>query len=281
VKWRRGADSILTIFPPVAVAPRAALLCRCDKAVQGVLMTLLQEDEQKRYNRQMMINGWGEGAQQRIKNSTVFIAGAGGLGSPASMYLAVAGVGHIKLCDDDAPELSNLNRQILHDDTRIGINKAESGKSTLERLNPEVCVSAITTRIEADTVDELVGDAAIIVDCMDNFPTRYLLNACARRKGIPFVYGSVWGMDGRLTFIHSPETPCLQCIFPEAPPKSVFPVLGATPGVIGTMEAMEALKYLAGVGSNLKNRLLVWSGDAMEFKFYPTRHDPDCPCCNS
>jgi adenylyltransferase/sulfurtransferase len=239
------------------------------------------ETEQQRYNRQMMIEGWGEAGQRRVKEATVFVAGAGGLGSPASMYLAVAGVGHIVLCDDDAPELSNLNRQILHDDSRIGTNKAVSGKSTLERLNPDIRVTALTTRIEPNTVDELVGDADIIVDCMDNFPTRYVLNECAFRKGIPFVHGSVWGLDGRMTFIHAPETPCLQCIFPEAPPKSVFPVLGATPGVIGTMEAMEALKYLAGVGQNLKGRLLVWSGDCMESKFYRTHKDPDCPCCGS
>jgi molybdopterin/thiamine biosynthesis adenylyltransferase len=242
---------------------------------------LLTEKEQQRYNRQMMIGDWGEEGQARIKRSTVFIAGAGGLGSPASIYLAVAGVGRILLCDDDSPELSNLNRQILHDDTRVGVNKAISGKATLERLNPEVCVQAVTTRIEPDTVDELVGDADIIVDCMDNFPTRYLLNECAMRKGIPFVHGSVWGLDGRLTFIHTPETPCLQCLFPEAPPKSVFPVLGATPGVIGTLEAMETLKYLAGVGTNLKNRLLVWSGDNMAFDFYRIYRDNTCICCSS
>lgn len=241
----------------------------------------LTERETQRYNRQMLIDGWGEAAQRRLKQATVFVAGAGGLGSPVSMYLAVAGVGHIKLCDDDSPELSNLNRQILHDDSRIGINKAVSGKITLERLNPDIRVSAITRRITADTVDELVGDAAIIVDCMDNFPTRYLLNECALRKGIPLVHGSIWGLDGHLTFIHAPETPCLQCIFPEAPPKSIFPVLGATPGVIGTLEAMETLKYLAGVGQNLKGRLLTWSGDSMESRFYKTRKDPDCPCCGS
>jgi adenylyltransferase/sulfurtransferase len=239
----------------------------------------LSPDEQQRYNRQILMRGWGEDAQLRLKESTVFIAGAGGLGSPASIYLAVAGVGHIVLCDDDAPELANLNRQILHDDSRIGTPKAESGKATLERLNPSIRVSAITTRIEPETVDELVADANIIVDCMDNFPTRYLLNDCAMRKGIPLVHGSVWGMDGRLTFIHAPETPCLQCLFPEAPPKEVFPVLGATPGVIGTLEAMEALKYLTGVGSNLKGKLLLWNGSETQFKSYAMYKDPDCATC--
>ena len=240
----------------------------------------LSDDERQRYNRQMLIDGWGDAAQLKLKNSTVFVAGAGGLGSPASIYLAVAGVGHIQLCDFDAPELVNLNRQILHDDTRIGTNKALSGKATLERLNPSIRVTAVTEKIEAVNVDAVVGDVDIIVDCMDNFPTRYLLNECAIRKKIPLVHGSIWGMEGRLTFIRSPETPCLRCIFPESPPKEVFPVLGATPGVIGTMEAMEALKYLTGVGRNLKGRLLLWSGADAEFRVLKVRRDPHCPSCS-
>jgi molybdopterin-synthase adenylyltransferase len=240
----------------------------------------LSEADRKRYNRQMLIDGWGESAQLQLKNSTVFVAGAGGLGSPASIYLAVAGVGHIRICDFDAPELVNLNRQILHDDSRIGTNKAVSGKATLERLNPSIRVTAITDKIEAGNVDALVHDADIIVDCMDNFPTRYLLNECAIRKNIPLVHGSIWGLDGRLTFIHSPETPCLRCIFPEAPPKEVFPVLGATPGVIGVMEAMETLKFLAGVGRNLKGRLLLWSGADADFRVLKVRRDPNCPTCS-
>ncbi len=239
----------------------------------------LTDEEQKRYHRHMMISGWGEAGQQKIKAARVFVAGAGGLGSPASIYLAVAGVGNIAICDFDSPDLSNLNRQILHSDSRIGVNKAESAKMTLTTLNPSIAVEAITTRIETDNVDELVGDAKIIVDCMDNYPTRFVLNECARRKGIPFVHGSVWGLEGRLTFIQSPETPCLQCIFPAAPPKELFPVLGATPGMIGCLQAMETVKYLAGVGENLKGKLLVWNGAEMEFHTYRLAKDPDCPVC--
>lgn len=240
---------------------------------------MLSERELQRYNRQMMIPGWGQEIQEKLKGSTVFIAGAGGLGSPVSMYLAVAGVGQIRICDFDAPEYSNLNRQILHNHTRIGVNKAMSAKLTLEELNPDIQVTAITTKIDEQTVDELVGDAVLILDCMDNFPTRFALNACAIRKKIPMVYGSIWGMEGRLSFIHSPETPCLQCIFPEAPPKEVFPVVGATPGVIGTMQAMEAIKYLSGVAPNLKGQLLVWDGTKMDFRKYKTYRDPGCPAC--
>ncbi|RME68403.1 MAG: HesA/MoeB/ThiF family protein [Nitrospirae bacterium] len=239
----------------------------------------LSEFELKRYNRQMMMDGWGVETQEKLKKSTVFVAGAGGLGSPVSIYLAVAGVGHMRICDFDSPDWTNLNRQILHDHTRIGINKAESAKMTLERLNPDIKVTALSTKITSETVDELVGDAQIIVDCMDNFPTRYILNECARRKSIPLVYGSIWGMDGMLSFIHSPETPCLRCIFPEAPPQETFPVVGATPGIIGSLQALETIKYLTGIGSNLKNYILFWNGRNQEFKKYRAYKDPDCPVC--
>jgi molybdopterin/thiamine biosynthesis adenylyltransferase len=239
----------------------------------------LSEEDRQRYHRQMMIAGWGEEGQRRLKAARVFVAGAGGLGSPTSMYLAVAGVGHIALCDCDAPELSNLNRQILHNDSRIGVNKAQSGKQTLSELNLSVEIEAVPERIEADNADQLVGDADVIVDCMDNFPTRYVLNECALRKGIPFVHASVWGLEGKLTFLQPPETPCLRCIFPAAPPPELFPVLGATPGVIGCLQAMEVVKYLAGVGETLKGRLLVWSGEDMEFEVYPVIRNPDCPIC--
>jgi molybdopterin-synthase adenylyltransferase len=239
----------------------------------------LTDIDHQRYHRQMMISGWGEAGQEKLKAARIFIAGAGGLGSPASIYLAVAGVGHITICDFDCPDLSNLNRQILHDDTRIGINKAESARMTLTRLNPTIEVTALPTRIETENVDELVGDAQIIVDCMDNFATRFVLNECAIRKHIPLVHGGIWGLEGRLTFIQSPETPCLQCIFPQAPPKELFPVLGATPGVIGCLEAIETLKYLTGVGENLKGKLMVWSGIDMESSLFPVSKNPKCPAC--
>jgi adenylyltransferase/sulfurtransferase len=239
----------------------------------------LSGTELKRYNRQMMMEGWGEETQEKIKASTVFIAGAGGLGSPVSIYLAVAGVGNMRICDFDSPDMTNLNRQILHNECRIGVNKAISAKQTLEELNPHINIMAITDKIVDENVDELVGGADLILDCMDNFPTRYLLNECAIRKGIPMVHGSIWGLDGRLTFIKSPETPCLSCYFPESPPKEVFPVLGVTPGVIGTLQATEALKYLSGIGTLLKGRLLVWSGTEMSFRTFKGFKDPDCPVC--
>jgi molybdopterin/thiamine biosynthesis adenylyltransferase len=242
---------------------------------------MFSEQEAKRYNRQMLMEGWGEQTQRRLKGSTVFIAGAGGLGSPVSIYLAVAGIGHIRICDFDAPDWSNLNRQILHNHGRIGTNKAVSAKQTLEELNPDIKVTAITDRIVAENVDDLAGDADIIVDCMDNFPTRYLLNESAIRKGIPLVFGSIWGMEGRLSFISPPETPCLKCIYPEAPPSETFPVVGATPGVMGSLQALEVIKYLTGIGEPLKGKLMVWEGAKAEFRNYRAYKDPRCPACGS
>jgi adenylyltransferase/sulfurtransferase len=242
----------------------------------------LTEKERERYSRQLMLDGWGEATQERLQASTVFIAGAGGLGSPVSIYLAVAGVGHLVVCDFDAPDLSNLNRQILHSDSRIGMNKAASAKLSLEALNPAIRVSAVAERITEANVDMLVGGAEVIVDCMDNFPTRYVLNAAAIRKGIPMIHAGVWGMEGQMMFIHVPETPCLCCVFSEAPPPARFPVVGVTPGVMGTLQAMETLKYLTGIGQNLKGELLIWDGSEMKFRTFRVAKDPSCSaCCNA
>jgi adenylyltransferase/sulfurtransferase len=240
----------------------------------------LTQEEQQRYTRQMIIPKWGEDTQKRLKASKVFLAGAGGLGSPVSFNLAMAGIGVIRVCDFDSPELSNLNRQFLHDDSRIGMNKAESARLTLTRLNPHVHIEAIPEKIDETSVDRLVGDSDLILDCMDNYPTRFTLNAAAVRKGIPFVHGSIWGFEGRVSVFHAPETPCLACVFKEAPPREVFPVLGATPGITGTIQAMEAIKCLAGIGTLLKGRLLCC--DYLEMRFFEVRirRDPGCSVCS-
>jgi len=239
----------------------------------------LTASENERYTRQMIISGWGEEGQERLKNSTVFVAGAGGLGSPASIYLAAAGVGTIRICDNGEPELSNLNRQILHSEADIGINKALSSKESIKALNPNVLVEPLTEMIKEDTVENLVGEADIIVDCLDNFETRHVLNEFAVKKSMPFVHAGIHGLSGQLTFMHSPETPCLSCVFPGVVPKEVFPVVGVTPGIIGTIEAAEAIKWIVGIGENLKNKLLIWDGDTMDFQKVEIKKDPDCRIC--
>jgi len=240
----------------------------------------LTKEEIERYNRQIIMNNWGIEKQLKLKNSTVFIAGAGGLGSPVAIYLTVAGIGNIRICDYDTPDITNLNRQILHNHKRFGINKAVSAKMTLEELNPHVNIEALPYKITEDNIDDLIGNSDIIVDCMDNFSTRYILNRFAIKKKIPLVHGSIWGLEGRVSFIIPPETPCLKCFFPESPPEETFPVVGVTPGVIGAIQATEAIKYLTGIGKLLKNVLLVWSGYDMSFKIFKGYKDPQCKDCN-
>ncbi|MCP4714399.1 MAG: HesA/MoeB/ThiF family protein [Deltaproteobacteria bacterium] len=239
----------------------------------------LSSRELERYNRQIIFPEWGDEAQEKIKASKVFIAGAGGLGSPVSIYLAVAGIGTIRICDYGEPELSNLNRQILHDDSRIGINKAVSAKQTLEQLNPDISVTALTKKITADTVDDLIGDVDIIMDCLDNFDTRHILNRYAVKHSIALVHAGVFGMQGQIMFIKPPETPCLWCIHAGSPPQVMFPIVGATAGVVGSIQALEAVKYLSGIGINLMDSLLIWDGTKMEFMHLPQKRVHDCPVC--
>jgi len=239
----------------------------------------LSEDELKRYKRQIMMSGWGEEGQKKLKGSTVFMVGAGGLGSPVSIYLAVAGIGKIIICDFDSPDLSNLNRQILHTVKDIGKNKAVSARETLLELNPEISVEAVAEKITDDNIDCYAHDADLIIDCLDNFPTRHILNRYCVKNEKPFLHGGIYGLSGQLTFFHPPETACLACIFPSSPEPEVFPVVGATPAVIGGLQAVEAIKFLVGRSTPLKNHLLTWDGERMEFRKMNIRKAPNCPVC--
>ena len=241
---------------------------------------MLTEAEKIRYNRQIILPGWGEEGQAKLKQATVFIAGAGGLGSPVAIYLAAAGVGCLRICDCGEPELSNLNRQILHTDADIGKKKVQSAKETLAKINPHVEIVSLPEKIEHENIAQLIADAQILIDCLDNFATRYILNELAVKAGLPFIHAGVYGMSGQLTFIHTPETPCLQCMFPQAPPAETFPVVGATPGIIGSLEALEALKYLIGKEEScLKHKLLIFEGDIGTFTAIRIEKNPACPVC--
>lgn len=244
-------------------------------------MEKLTNNEKVRYNRQMLIEGWGEEGQTKLKNSSVFIAGAGGLGSTVSTYLAIAGVGEIKICDADTIELSDLNRQILHRDVRIGELKAVSAEKALKELNPNINVVNYSDYITEDNAEQIVGTPDIVVDCLDNFKTRYLLNNYCLKHRIPFVHGGVHAMIGQVTFLSPPETPCLRCIFPEAPSREIVPVVAATPGLIGCIQAIEVLKYLTEVGTLLKGRLLVIDGQDMVFTPIKIERTQACPDCGS
>ena len=219
--------------------------------------------------------------QEKLKQAKVFIAGAGGLGSPVSIYLAVAGVGQIRIVDRDVVELSNLNRQILHWDKDIARVKAESAGEKLQQMNSDIKIEVIAENITEDNILKLVGDCQLIVDAMDNFPARYLLNQAALSKGIPFFHGSVYGLDGMVSTIIPRETACFRCMFPQPPPAATFPVVGVTPGIIGCIQATEVIKHIVGIGELLKNRLLVWDGLSTKFRELTVNKDPHCRDCGS
>jgi len=240
---------------------------------------MLSKQELTRYDRQIIYKDWGEAGQRKIRAAKVFIAGVGGLGSPVSIYLAVAGVGGLRLCDNGAVELSNLNRQILYSDSDIGQLKVMCAKNRINFLNPNVTVECFSETITPNNIGDLVGDAEIIVDCLDNFETRYVLNGHAVAKKLPFVHAGIDGFCGQLTFIHPPDTPCLRCITPEAPSPQKFSVIGTAPGIIGCLEANEVLKYLTGIGANLRNSLVIWDGLDAGFYKIEIAKDPLCPVC--
>jgi adenylyltransferase/sulfurtransferase len=241
----------------------------------------LTGSERGRYLRQMLIAGWGPQGQEKLRAATVFIAGAGGLGCPAALYLAAAGIGTIRLCDFGRVELSNLNRQILYADQDIGSQKALRAAEALRRANPHVRVEGLAEEITDSSIERLAGGADVLLDCLDNFHTRHVLNRYAVRAGIPLVHAGIEGLSGQLSFIHTPHTPCLFCMFPGTLPAGrVFPVAGVTPGVIGTLQAAEALKWLTGSGATLQGSLLFWDGAAMEFQKITVGKDPACPVCS-
>lgn len=238
---------------------------------------MLSERERERYKRQMML--FGTEGQERLSKAHIFIAGAGGLGSPVSFYLAVAGIGTITIADMDVVDQSNLNRQILHTDRDIGLKKVASAEEKLTAINPDIRIHAIDTRIDETNAAQLIGSAGGIVDAMDNYPVRYLLNDVAIQKKIPLFHGAIQGFYGQATTILPGKTPCLKCIFPKAPPGDVSPALGATAGVIGTVQATEVIKFFLQSGNLLTNRLFMWDGLLAQAEEITTTRVACCPAC--
>jgi molybdopterin/thiamine biosynthesis adenylyltransferase len=238
---------------------------------------MLTDREIHRYSRQ--ITFIGEEGQERLKAAHVVLAGAGGLGCPAATYLAVAGVGRLTIIDSDRVEMTNLNRQILHWEQDIGRNKTVSAKEKLGAMNPDLFIEDICGVITGQNASALIGEAALIIDALDNFPARYALNQAALEHGIPVIHGAVSGYDGHITTIIPGETACLQCIFPDPPGGSEFPIIGTTAGIIGLMQAHEAIKFLTGRGTLLKNRLLIWDGRDSSVTFLNLERDPVCRAC--
>ena len=240
---------------------------------------MLDDQDALRYNRQILIKDFGIEGQEKLKKSRILIAGAGGLGSAAAFYLAAAGLGFLRIVDKDQVELSNLNRQILHWEKDIGRLKVESAREKLSGLNPGIEVEVRAEVINEETLPELMAGCDLVLDGLDNFPTRYLINQQILSQRIPFIYGGILGLMGMATVIQPGQTPCLKCLFPQAPPPQKFPVLGTTPGIIGLIEANEAIKYLVGIGKLLTGRLLVYNGLEMRFSEVQIEPNPECSAC--
>jgi adenylyltransferase/sulfurtransferase len=241
---------------------------------------MLSRDELERYDRQIMIKGLGEEGQEKLKRAKVFIAGAGGLGSPVSIYLTAVGVGTIRVVDHQRVELSNLNRQVLHWDEDIGKRKIDSALEKLGRLNQSVKIEATEETITEANVSQLVAGFDLIVDAMDNLPARYILNKAALERNIPFFHGAVYGFEGRAMTIIPGQTACLRCLYRGVVPRDKFPVIGVTPAVIGCIQATEVIKYIVGIGELLTNRLLTFDGLHMRFTEFKVKKDPSCEHCS-
>jgi molybdopterin/thiamine biosynthesis adenylyltransferase/rhodanese-related sulfurtransferase len=246
----------------------------------------LDEAQRVRYSRHVLIPEIGVAGQQRLLAANVLVVGAGGLGSPAALYLAAAGVGRLGIVDDDVVDESNLQRQVLHSTAALGEPKVESAERRVRELNPDVEVVAYRERLDPDNVDRVLdGSWEVIVDGADNFPTRYLLNDASVWHGIPVVHGSIFRFEGQATVFATSAGPCYRCLFPQPPPPELAPscaeggVLGVLPGVIGSIQGAEALKLVLGIGEPLVGRLLLYDALAGSFDEVAVRRDPGCPVC--
>jgi sulfur-carrier protein adenylyltransferase/sulfurtransferase len=247
---------------------------------------VLTPEQRERYSRHLLIPEVGLEGQQKLLEAKVLLIGAGGLGSPAALYLAAAGVGTLGIVDNDEVDLSNLQRQVIHNSERIGMSKVESAKLTIEALNPDVKVVPHPIRLDQDNVLDLIRDYDVIVDGADNFPTRYLLNDAAVRERKPVVHASILGFDGQLTTFIPYEGPCYRCLYPQPPPAELAPscgangVLGVLPGIMGLLQANEVIKLVIGQGEPLVGRLLLFEALSTQFTQLKVRRDVEgCPTC--
>lgn len=249
----------------------------------------LDADFLARYSRQFRLPQVGIDGQKRLQNARIVVVGAGGLGSPAAFYLAAAGIGHLRLVDADVVERSNLQRQILHVDAALGQPKVDSARARLLAINPKICVEAVNARVQADNVTELLADADVVLDGADNFPARHVLNDACIRLGKPLVYGAVERFRGQVSVFDAGRqlgiAPCYRCLFPEAPEDAPncaeAGVLGVLPGIVGLIQATEAIKLILGIGEPLIGRLLQLDALAMRFWQTRLRPDPECPACGA
>jgi molybdopterin/thiamine biosynthesis adenylyltransferase len=246
---------------------------------------VLTEEQRERYNRHLMLAQVGEAGQQKLLSSKVLLVGAGGLGSPAGLYLAAAGVGTIGIVDADKVELTNLQRQIIHHTGDLGVEKVKSAKTKMQAINPDVTVRTYHRLAKADNIREIIRQYHFVIDATDNFAAKFLINDACFFEKKPFSHAGVLRFDGQLITVLPGETTCYRCIFNTPPPAGVVPsssqsgLLGVLPGVIGTLQATEAIKYLLKIGDLLTNTLLTYNVLTMEFRKVHFNRNPNCPLC--
>jgi molybdopterin/thiamine biosynthesis adenylyltransferase len=236
------------------------------------------EGEMERYSRQILIPGWN---QEKLKQSTALIVGLGGMGSASALYLAAAGVGRLRLCDGSRVESSDLNRQILYGESSVGFLKVDEAGQRIAALNPSVKVEKVNVWLDSDKADELVEGCQVIVDGLDNLESRFILNRESFKKRIPYIYGAVHGWLGYAGFLHPPQTGCLACLMqPNLCRSELVPVFGAVPGIIGLVQATEAIKWIQGITPSLLGRLLIYDGLQFTFDIVRVEKNPSCPLCS-
>lgn len=241
----------------------------------------LTADDLVRYSRQILFPSFGKKGQKKLKQGHVLIAGMGGLGSPVAIYLACAGIGRLTYIDSDSVELSNLNRQILHLEEDIGKQKVVSASAKLERLNSAVEIVPKAEKISTENVNELLQGVNVVIDCLDNMETRYILNQGCVIKNTPLIHGGVYGLMGEVTTIIPGQTPCFECMFPRGyKSEGLFPVFGATPALIASLQVMEAIKLIAGFGEVLAGKILYVNGENMEFYMVRKEINSTCQTCS-
>jgi molybdopterin/thiamine biosynthesis adenylyltransferase/rhodanese-related sulfurtransferase len=257
-----------------------------DRGYEVEIPRFMSVEQRERYSRHLLLNEVGAEGQQKLLDAKVLLLGAGGLGSPVALYLAAAGVGTLGIVDDDVVDLSNLQRQVIHNSERVGVAKVDSAEETIHALNPDVKVEKHKLRLGPENIMEILPGYDIVVDGLDNFPTRYLLNDASVRLRIPVVSAAILGFDGQLSVFKPYEGPCYRCLFPVPPPAELAPscgangVIGVLPGTMGLLQATEVIKLILDIGNPLIGRLLMYDALAATVTEVKIRRDPDCPICS-
>jgi molybdopterin/thiamine biosynthesis adenylyltransferase len=257
-----------------------------DRGYEVEVPRALTAEQRERYSRHLLVPEIGLEGQMKLLDARVLLLGAGGLGSPAALYLAAAGVGTLGIVDNDVVDLSNLQRQVAHSNDRIGVPKVDSAEIAINEINPDVKVEKHGVRLDASNILEIIDGYDVILDGLDNFPTRYLLNDASVRKQIPVVSASILGFEGQLSVFHPYEGPCYRCLYPTPPPAELAPscgaagVLGVLPGVMGLLQSVEVIKLVTGAGETMAGRLLLYDALGTTFTELKVRRDPDCPICS-